>query len=86
MLGDEELDRDVLDDFLSHQGAELLMTLGRHLFSRHQDVAQLSKVRFLKRVSSEFDGKLTFLILFTAPRFSKSRQSASMTWLHCRGS
>jgi hypothetical protein len=24
----------------------LLMTLGRHLFSRHQDVAQLSKVRF----------------------------------------
>ena len=45
MLGDDELDRDVLDDFLSYQGAELLMTLGRHLFSRHQDVAQLSKVR-----------------------------------------
>ena len=47
MLGDDdELERDVLDDFLSYQGAELLMTLGRHLFSRHQDVAQLSKVRF----------------------------------------
>ena len=40
----DEDQRDVLDDFVSFQGADLLMTLGRSLFSRHQDVASLSKV------------------------------------------
>lgn len=40
-----EDERDVADAFVSLEGGELLNTVGRFLFSRHQDVTKLSKVQ-----------------------------------------
>jgi hypothetical protein len=41
-----EDERDVADAFVSLEGGELLNTVGRFLFSRHQDVTKLSKVQY----------------------------------------